>query len=53
MGSIAGALVAAILIGFCRAFGSVGFPVFVDGLVFLLMAVVLVVRPNGLMGKGA
>lgn len=51
MGSIGGALVAALLIGMCRAFGSVGFPFFVDGLVFLLMAVVLIVRPNGLFGK--
>lgn len=51
MGSIGGALVAALLIGLCRAFGSVGFPFFVDGLVFLFMAVVLIVRPNGLFGK--
>jgi branched-chain amino acid transport system permease protein len=51
MGSIVGALVAALLIGLCRAFGSVGFPLFVDGLVFLFMAVVLILRPNGLFGK--
>lgn len=53
MGSIGGALVAAILIGLCRSFGSVGFPLFVDGLVFLFMAVILVARPNGLLGKKA
>ena len=51
MGSIGGALVAAILIGLCRSFGSVGFPFFTEILVFSLMAVVLVTRPNGLFGK--
>jgi branched-chain amino acid transport system permease protein len=51
MGSIGGALLAAILIGLCRSFGSVGLPFFTEILVFLLMAVVLVVRPNGLFGK--
>lgn len=51
MGSIGGALVAAILIGLCRAFGSVGLPLFTEVLVFLIMAVVLVLRPNGLFGK--
>ena len=51
MGSIGGALVAAILIGLCRTFGSVGFPLFTEILVFALMAVVLVTRPNGLFGK--
>ncbi|WP_233214415.1 branched-chain amino acid ABC transporter permease [Pollutimonas nitritireducens] len=51
LGSIIGALVAGILIGLVRSFGSVGFPLFVDGLVFLMMAVVLVIWPNGLFGK--
>jgi branched-chain amino acid transport system permease protein len=51
MGSIGGALVAAILIGLCRAFGSVGFPMFTEIVVFALMAVVLVTRPHGLFGK--
>ena len=32
MGSIAGALVGALLIGLMRAFGSVGFPLFTDGI---------------------
>ncbi|MGZ9710505.1 branched-chain amino acid ABC transporter permease [Glaciimonas sp. GNP009] len=53
MGSIGGALVAAILIGVCRSFGSVGFPMFTEIGVFALMAVVLVLRPDGLFGKGA
>lgn len=51
MGSIGGALVAAILIGLTRSFGSVGFPLLTEVLVFSIMAVVLVARPNGLFGK--
>jgi branched-chain amino acid transport system permease protein len=53
MGSIVGALVAALLIGFVRAFGAIGFPLFVDGLMFALMALVLVLRPSGLLGRDA
>jgi branched-chain amino acid transport system permease protein len=53
MGSIAGALIAALLIGFTRAFGAIGFPLFVDGLMFALMAAVLVLRPSGLLGREA
>lgn len=53
MGSVAGALVGALLIGLVRAFGSVGFPLFTDGLTYLVMALVLIVRPSGLFGKDA
>ena len=51
MGSIPGALIAAILIGFTRAFGAIGFPLFVDGLMFGIMALVLIVKPSGLLGR--
>ncbi len=51
MGSIAGALIAALLIGFTRAFGAIGFPLFVDGMMFALMALVLVLKPSGLLGR--
>jgi branched-chain amino acid transport system permease protein len=51
MGSIAGALIAALLIGFTRAFGAIGFPLFVDGVMFAIMALVLIVKPSGLLGK--
>ena len=51
MGSIGGAFIAAILIGFIRAFGAIGFPLFVDGSMFAIMVVVLVVRPTGLLGR--
>ena len=51
MGSISGAFVAALLIGLARSFGAVGFPLFTDGLMFLLMALVLLARPQGLFGE--
>lgn len=51
MGSVGGALVASVLIGMTRSFGNMGFPLFTDGLIFLMMSVVLVLRPQGLFGK--
>ena len=51
MGSIVGALIAALLIGFTRAFGAIGFPLFVDGIMFGMMALVLIVKPSGLFGR--
>lgn len=51
MGSIGGTLVASILIGLTRSFGSIGMPLFVDGLMFLFMALVLIARPQGLFGR--
>ena len=53
MGSILGALLGALLIGFIRAFGSLGFPLFTEGLMYLFMVIVLVARPTGLFGKDA
>src|SRR3954447_22942939 len=51
MGSIVGALVGALLIGLIRSFGSLGFPLFTEGLMYLFMVIVLVARPTGLFGK--
>jgi branched-chain amino acid transport system permease protein len=51
MGSVAGALVGALLIGLVRSFGSIGFPMFTEGLMFLLMTVILITKPTGLFGK--
>ncbi len=51
MGSVTGALIAAILIGMTRSFGSLGFPLFVDGLMYVFMGLVLVIKPTGLMGR--
>ena len=51
MGSVAGALIGSLLIGLVRSFGTIGFPLFTEGLMFLLMAVVLVLKPSGLFGR--
>jgi branched-chain amino acid transport system permease protein len=51
MGSVPGAFLAAVLIGLLQAFGILVFPKITLVLVFLLMALVLVVRPWGLLGK--
>jgi branched-chain amino acid transport system permease protein len=52
MGSIGGALVASILVGLFRAWGSIGFPQFTNGFIFVLMLLVLIARPGGLSQKG-
>ncbi|HEX7812677.1 MAG TPA: branched-chain amino acid ABC transporter permease [Burkholderiales bacterium] len=51
MGSITGALVGALLIGLVRSFGSIGFPLFTEGIMFLFMTGILIVKPSGLFGK--
>jgi len=51
IGSLKGALVAALLIGFVDTFGKVLLPEFAGVAVYLLMAVILLVRPAGLFGK--
>jgi branched-chain amino acid transport system permease protein len=51
MGSVAGALVGALLIGLVRSFGTIGFPLFTEGLMFLFMTFILIVKPSGLFGK--
>jgi branched-chain amino acid transport system permease protein len=51
LGSVFGALVAAVLISELNAFGILVFPKISIVLIFLVMAVVLVVRPFGLFGK--
>ncbi len=51
MGSVPGAALAALLIGQLNAFGIVILPKSTLVLVFLLMAAVLIVRPQGLLGR--
>jgi branched-chain amino acid transport system permease protein len=51
MGSVPGAFIAALIIGQLQAFGILIFPKITLVLVFLLMAVVLVVKPWGLLGR--
>jgi branched-chain amino acid transport system permease protein len=51
IGSVRGAFVGALLIGLADAFGKVFLPEFATGLVYALMAAVLVARPGGLFGR--
>ena len=51
MGSIVGAFVASLALGLIRSFGSLGFPLFTDGLMYLFMVIVLIAKPTGLFGK--
>ncbi|MGA2053712.1 MAG: ABC transporter permease [Bradyrhizobium sp.] len=51
LGSVTGAFVAAVLVSELNAFGILIFPKISIILVFLVMAVVLIVRPWGLLGK--
>lgn len=54
MGSVWGTLIAAILVGLIEAIGVLTFgPEYRDLVVFAILIVVLVVRPNGLFGKVA
>jgi branched-chain amino acid transport system permease protein len=53
MGSVTGALLASLLIGVLQAFGLVLIPKATLVLIFVIMAVVLTLRPAGLMGRPA
>lgn len=50
LGSIVGSVITGLLVGVVAALGAVFFPQLKDTLVFVLMAVVLLVRPAGLLG---
>ena len=52
IGSVWGALVAALLVGFADTFGKVLMPELAGLAVYLLMAVVLLWRPEGIFRKG-
>jgi branched-chain amino acid transport system permease protein len=51
MGSITGAAIGALLIGLAEQIGLVYFPTYGIVLTFVIMVVVLAVRPQGIMGK--
>ncbi|MCU0945755.1 MAG: ABC transporter permease, partial [Rubritepida sp.] len=51
LGSLPGCFLAALLIGQMQAFGILIFPKITLVLAFLVMAVVLILRPHGLLGK--
>jgi branched-subunit amino acid ABC-type transport system permease component len=53
LGSIPGAALAALLIGMVKAFGILVIPQFAMAFVFGLMALVLIVRPTGLLGRAS
>jgi branched-subunit amino acid ABC-type transport system permease component len=53
MGSFLGSALAAVLVGFVQVFGTYYFPDLALALMYLLMLLVLVVRPGGLLGKEA
>ena len=52
MGSLKGAFVSSIFVGLVDTFGKAYFPDFALFIVYLLMVVVLLTRPNGLFGVG-
>lgn len=51
IGSVAGAAIGALLIGISDSFGKVFFPNFSSVTVYVLMAAVLLWRPNGILGR--
>jgi branched-chain amino acid transport system permease protein len=52
VGSISGALIASLLVGFVDTFGKVFFAQFSGLGIYVLMALILVWRPEGLKGRG-
>jgi branched-chain amino acid transport system permease protein len=53
IGSIKGAFIGALLVGLMDAFGKIFFPNASSLIIYALMALVLVWRPEGLFGKSA
>lgn len=51
LGSMAGTVLGALIFGLLRSFGILFVPQFETLFIFILMAIVLVVRPQGLLGK--
>ena len=51
LGSFAGSFIAALLVGLLQSFGILIFPSISIVLLFLVMAIVLIVRPWGLLGR--
>jgi branched-chain amino acid transport system permease protein len=51
MGSLGGAVLASFIIGELQSFGVLLFPKFSLALIYMLMAIVLIIRPEGLFGE--
>ena len=50
-GSLGGALIASFMIGELQAFGTLLFPELSMALIYMLMALVLIIKPSGLFGE--
>lgn len=53
MGSIAGAIITGLLMGVIEGLTKVFYPEFSSAVIFLVMVIVLLIRPSGLFGKEA
>ncbi|MGM0769085.1 MAG: branched-chain amino acid ABC transporter permease [Pseudomonadota bacterium] len=53
MGSIAGAIITGLLMGIIEGLTKVVYPEFSSAVIFLVMVIVLLIRPSGLFGKEA
>jgi branched-subunit amino acid ABC-type transport system permease component len=51
LGNLKGAFVGALIVGILTSFGILIFPVFELFIIFVVMAVILMVKPEGLFGK--
>jgi branched-chain amino acid transport system permease protein len=51
MGSIGGAFIASVIVGLFGAFGLMWFPGLAIAFTFVIMAVILLIRPWGLFGR--
>jgi branched-subunit amino acid ABC-type transport system permease component len=51
LGNLKGAFVGSLIVGVLGAYGTLLFPVFELALIFIIMAAVLLVRPQGLFGR--
>jgi len=51
LGNLKGAFVGALIVGILTAFGIMLFPIFELFIIFVVMAIVLLVKPEGLFGK--
>ncbi|MCE4599608.1 MAG: branched-chain amino acid ABC transporter permease [Desulfurococcales archaeon] len=51
MGSILGSFIGALIVGFSRTFMAIVYPVLEIALVYIVMALILIIKPTGLFGE--
>jgi branched-subunit amino acid ABC-type transport system permease component len=51
LGNLKGAFIGALIVGILTSYGILLFPVFELFIIFVVMAIVLMVKPEGLFGK--